>query len=657
MPSMPQAKIDQALQVARGHHKAGRLQQAEAACRDILSFQPDQADALYLLGLIAARLGRHDQAIDCYRRVIALLPHHLDAHTNLGVALCQVGQIEQAIACFQQATALRPDRADAHYNLGKALDIAGKLDQAVVCYQRALALNPKYVEAHLNLANIWQSTGEYSAAVASLQRALAIKPDYADAHYNLGKALKDFGRLDEAIASYEKALTHNPGFAQARFNLANVYKETGQLDQGIACCQKGLAINPRHAVGHETLLSIMRYHPAYDAPKLYAAVRDWATQHAQPLQQVIARHTNNRDPERRLRIGYVSADFYDHASALFFLPLFRHHDQQQVELFCYSQGIQSDHVTREVQELVHGWRTTAGISDAEVASMVREDQIDILVDLKVHTADNRLLVFVRKPAPVQVTWLGYPGTTGLDAVDYRLTDPYLDPPGLDDAFYSERSVRLPDTFWCYDPLCDEPAINAPPFLRNGFITFGCLNNFCKVTDEVLGLWARVLTAVPGSRLMLLVPEGNSRSRVLARLGRDHIGPERIDFMDRVTRPEYLKAYHEIDIALDTFPCNGHTTSFDSSWMGVPVITLVGDRVFGRAGFSQLTNLRLSELIARSPQEYVRIAAGLAADRPRLGELRATLRQRMQVSPLMDGARFTRAVEAAYRTMWRTWCAT
>ncbi|MGD0390476.1 MAG: hypothetical protein ABSC42_16145, partial [Tepidisphaeraceae bacterium] len=294
--------------------------------------------------------------------------------------------------------------------------------------------------------------------------------------------------------------------------------------------------------------------------------------------------------------------------------------------------------------------------DAQVAAQVREDQIDILVDLKLHTGENRLLIFAQKPAPVQATWLGYPGTSGLDTMDYRLTDPYLDPPGLDDACYSERSIRLPDTFWCYDPLANEPAVNAPPCLEKGFITFGCLNTFCKVNDALLTLWAGVLKALSNSRLLLLVPKGSARQRVLDRLGQEGIGPERVEFVARQSRPEYRKTYHRIDIGLDTVPCNGHTTNLDSFWMGVPVITLVGQTVAGRAGLSQLTNLGLLELIARTPDQYVQIATDLAGDLPRLGELRRTLRARMQTSPLMDGPRFARNVEAAYRQMWRNWCA-
>ena len=338
------------------------------------------------------------------------------------------------------------------------------------------------------------------------------------------------------------------------------------------------------------------------------------------------------------------------------LPLFREHDHRQFEIFCYANMIERDKYTDRYQGYADAWRIVAKLTDEALAERVREDRIDILVDLGLHTANNRLLAFTRKPAPVQVTFAGYPGSTGLSAIDYRLTDVYLDPPGVHDDNYTEESIRLPDTFWCYDPLCSEPAVNPLPAIENGYLTFGCLNNFCKINPSVLALWARVLKSVERSRIMILAPEGRHRQDMLALLAREGVAPERVLFVGRQTVPEYLKLYHHIDVGLDTFPYNGHTTSLDSFWMGVPVITLVGQTVVGRAGVSQLSNLGLRELIAETPEQFVSIAAALAGDLPRLSELRAGLRERMQSSPLMDAPRFARNIEAAYRSMWQRWCA-
>jgi predicted O-linked N-acetylglucosamine transferase (SPINDLY family) len=498
--------------------------------------------------------------------------------------------------------------------------------------------------------------GKHNAAIAAYRQALQFKPDDAAAHNNLGNVLQKMGKLDEAIESYRRAIAINPASAESHNNLAGACKDVGNLDQAIAEYRLSMRLKPDFPDAPDNLLFIMQHHPAYDAAIIHAESDGWNRRHAQPLARFIQPHANDRDPNRPLRIGYVSADFRDHASAFFLLPLFRGHDRRQFEITCYAQVANPDSITREFQQQVAHWRKSVGLTDAQVAAQVREDRIDILVDLKLHTADNRLLVFAHKPAPVQVTWLGYPGTTGLKTIDYRLTDPYLDPPGGDDANYSERSFPLPQTFWCYDPLDVEPAVSDLPAREAGFVTFGCLNTFCKVNDKVLSLWARVLAKVPGSRLLLLAPQGSSRQRVIDRLSAGGVGADRVEFVARLARPEYLRTYHRIDIALDTFPYNGHTTSLDSLWMGVPVITLAGETAVGRAGVSQLSNIGLPELIANDADEFVAIAADLAADTQRLAELRRTLRARMQASPLMDGPRFARGVEAAYRRMWQDWCA-
>ena len=368
-----------------------------------------------------------------------------------------------------------------------------------------------------------------------------------------------------------------------------------------------------------------------------------------------SRMATTATPTAALRIGYVSPDFREHCQSFFTIPLLSNHDREAFEIFCYPHVRRPDAITERIRGCAEVWRSILGMTDDQAARIIREDRIDILVDLTMHMAHGRPLIFARKPAPVQVAWLAYPGTTGLSAMDYRLTDPYLDPPGLNDQFYSETSIRLPDTFWCYDPLDAELAVNALPAQAHGHITFGCLNNFCKVNEQVLRLWAQVLKTVDRSRLMLLCPEGSHRQPLLDLLQREGISPDRIELLAFRPRPQYLELYHRIDVGLDTFPYNGHTTSLDSFWMGVPVVTLVGQTVVGRAGLSQLTNLGLTELIAQTPEQYIQIATDLAGDLPRLAELRRTLRARMQASPLMDAPRFARNVEAAYRQMWRNWC--
>jgi predicted O-linked N-acetylglucosamine transferase (SPINDLY family) len=356
-----------------------------------------------------------------------------------------------------------------------------------------------------------------------------------------------------------------------------------------------------------------------------------------------------------LRIGYVSPDFRDHVVGRNVWPLFREHDLSQVQVVAYANVLNPDAMTESFQRQCEGWRSIVGQTDEAVAEQIRADGIDILVDLALHTAGNRLLVFARKPAPVQVTFAGYPGTTGLTTIDYRLTDPYLDLPGEHDGWYTETSIRLPDSFWCFDSLGEEPAINDLPALSRGSITLGCLNTFCKVNAETLRSWAKIIQALDRSRLVMLTGAGSHRQRTLDLLAAEGIAADRVSFVGPRARPQYLQLYHDVDLVLDTLPYNGHSTSLDALWMGVPVVTQVGETVVGRAGVSQLGNLGLGELVGATAEQFVTIAVALAKDLPRLRELRHTLRERMRSSPLMDAKRFTRSIEAAYRQMWRTWC--
>jgi protein O-GlcNAc transferase len=659
--SPTQLTLDLALQ----HHQAGRLHEAESLYRQILTQDPAHNAAMHLLAEIARQTGRDDLALDLTRRALALNPNLPSAHNNLGNLLRDKGQLDEAIAAYRHAIALRPTYAEAHSNLASALKNKGQLDEAIAACRQAIALKPDYAPAHSNLGNILRMTGRLDAAIAACQQAIALNPNLPEAHNNLGNALRDNGQLDEAISAYRQTIALNPNLPETHSNLGSVLKDMGQLDEAIAAYRHAIALRPTYSEAHSNLVFAMQYHPRYDAEAIAEETRRWNRQYAEPLRSFIEVHHNDRQPDRLLRVGYVSADFRTHASAHFLIPLLKHHDRQQVEVYCYAQVVRPDAKTLQFQHHAAAWRNIVGISDEQVAAQIRQDRIDILVDLKLHTAENRLLVFARKPAPVQVTWLGNPGSTGLTTIDYRLSDPYLDPPavsaveppGMDESVYSERTIRLPETFWCYDPLDGRDIPVSPlPAQTSGIVTFGCLNNFCKINDDVLALWANVLRQVPNSRLLLLARPGSHRQRTLDRLQKDGIDPTRVEFISNQPHEKYLQTYHRIDIGLDTFPCNGHTTSLDSFWMGVPVVTLVGPRSFGRAGWCQLSNLGLTELAAQTPDQFARIAVQLANDFPRLQQLRSTLRPRMEQSPLMDAPKFARNMEAAYRQMWHTWCA-
>jgi protein O-GlcNAc transferase len=636
--------IEQAMQAAVAHHQAGRLGEAEQIYRQVLAAQPANADALHLLGMIAIQVGRVDVALGLYWQAIRILQSQ--------------GRLDDAAGILRKVVAAQPEDAGAHKELGDILSDRGELDEAIVEFRKAIEIDPGSADVFNNLGIALTKSGRLDDAIAAFGQAIRRKPELAEIHHNLASVFKKKGMLDEEREATREALRLNPGDIETRRKLGVMMRYQGLIDETIALYREGLRLNPDSALIHSSLVFTMNYHAGTDSEMLLKESRQWALRHAEPLKKFIAPHENDRSPDRRLRVGFVSKDFRDHVLGANILPIFREYDRSGFEFFCYHNARVADPVTEQFQSLAAGWRKIFNTPGDAVARMIREDRIDILVDLSLHTSANGLLVFARKPAPVQVTWGGYPGTTGLDAIDYRLTDPYLDPPGERDAFYTERSIRLPHSFWCYDPISMGVAegfpVNDLPAMRNGYVTFGCMNAFAKMNSGVVELWSRVLRALPNSRLIQLVPRGQSQQRLLDQFAMHGIGADRIQFADRQKKEDYLRTFSRMDIGLDTVPYNGHTTTLDALWMGVPMVTLVGNTVAGRGGVSILSNVGFGELVARTTDEFVKIVVELANDLPRAAALRAGLRERMRNSPLTDAAGFTRGMEAAFREMWRAW---
>jgi len=631
----------------------GLREAAIAAYLGAARLKPDHAEAQNDLGIVLQDAGRTREAIAAFRRALELRDDFPLAHSNLGNALLLDRQVDPALRELKGTVDRWPDFAEAWYNLGNAAFAGSRFPEAAEAYRRALALDPGHRAACNNLGNVLQAMGQFEAALDTYLAVLGIDPDFMDAYNNASAAARALGRMDQAVELLRAAVERRPDFAVTHCNLGNLLKDIGSMDEAIRSFRRALELDPGDSVTRSNLAYAVCFLPGCSSEAILRENLDWDRAYPQPAP---ARHGNDPDPGRRLRIGYVSPDFREHCQSLFTLPLLSHHDHGQFEIVCYAKVAKPDPITLRIRSHADLWRDTLTRTDAEVAGMVRADRIDILVDLTMHMSNGRPGLFTRKPAPVQAAWLAYPGTTGIAAIDYRLTDPYLDPPGEHDVWYSETSIRLRDTFWCYDPLTAEPRPGPLPALANGYVTFGSLNNFCKVTPEVLALWAQVLNAVAGSRLLLLAQPGGHRQRVLDCLGEAGVEPGRVEFAAFRPRLDYLALHQRVDLGLDTFPYNGHTTSLDSFWMGVPVVTRLGGTVVGRAGWSQLCNLDLRELAADSDPDFVRIATGLAGDLTRLAGLRAGLRARMEASPLMDGLRFTRSVESAFREMWRRWCA-
>jgi predicted O-linked N-acetylglucosamine transferase (SPINDLY family) len=668
----------------------GKLNEAAASYQQAVHLKPDSAKAHNNLGLVWQAQGQLVDAMQCYQCAKQLDPSSIQAQNNLGLVLNELGNFEEAAACFQNITQRWPDCAEAHNNLGIVWHAQGKPDAAAVCYERALQLNPRYAEAHSNLGNALKDQGKLDEAVVSYHRALRMKPDFAKVHNNLGLVwraqrklddawlcfqralelepdyalaqnnlgvvLNELGRLDEAAACFQQIIERTPNYAEAQNNLGIVRLAQGEVEEAIACYRRAVQLKDNYATAHSNLIYALHYHPSYDALALCEEHRRWNQQHAAPFAKFIEPHVNDPSANRRLRIGYVSPDFGANPVGQYLLPILENHDQASFEICCYSSLATPDHVTDSCRASAQVWREVLGLSDKQLAQLIRTDQIDILVDLTLHMGNSRLLAFARKPAPVQVTYLAYCSSTGLQAMDYRLSDPYIDPTDRDAPFYSEKTIRLPKSYWCFKPLVETPFVKPLAARSTGHVTLGCLNSkFGKVSVPALKSWSRILLALPEARMLLHCLPGSHRDKLSEFFAQQGVSPERISFAARVPIQEYYQMYEGIDVALDPFPFGGGATTCDALWMGVPVVSLEGETAVGRGGVSVLSNVGLPELVAREVVQYEKIVIDLASDLPRLSQIHDGLRERMRQSPLMDASRFTRGLEAAYRSMWQAWC--
>jgi predicted O-linked N-acetylglucosamine transferase (SPINDLY family) len=540
---------------------------------------------------------------------------------------------------------------------------AGRHAQAEQSYRKILAQSPNHPEAMHFLGILLNQTGKRSEGTELLRRSVKLLPHHAPFHFNLGKALREQLLVDEAIAAFERATALDPKLVEAWLELGGLFRAQARLDEAIAAYARGAKLAPTSACANGLFYTLW-FHPKYQPADIFNEHRRWAAHFADPLTPPPApapKHQNDKSPDRRLRIGYVSGDLWDHVLGRYIEPILAQHDHEHFEIFCYADGERRDSLTEKIQSHVDHWKPIVGLAHDRAAQMIRDDRIDILVDLTSHMGQGRLLMFARKPAPVQVTHLAYPATTGITAIDYRVTDEHLDPVGMTESLHTEKLVRL-KSYWVYPPLAPAPAtasgpsVNPLPTQTKGYVTFGALTSFTKLNDSVLQLWARILASVTDAKLHVLLPGLlPNNKRAAAMFEQNGIALARVEFIDFQSREKFLALYHDIDLSLDPFPYPGHTTSLDSLWMGVPVVTLAGRTPISRAGVSVLEHVGLGDLVAQSADQYVQIAIDLATNRDKLGELRAELRGRFLASPLADARAHTRSLEAAYRTMWSRWC--
>ena len=700
-------RVEEGLQ----HHGAGRLREAEALYRQALAEDPHNIDALHFLGVLALQRGDPGQAVVLISQALSRNPANPPACNNLGLALAAQGRRREAVSAWLEALALHPEftdaarnlaenlrvlqpdpASDAHFNQGNAYKDQGRVEEAIASYQKAVSLAPAFAAAHVNLGSALAEQGRHAEACLSLRKALVLEPELPAAWFNLGisayrlndlasakaalarylRAQPDerdalmllggihfvFNELDEAAGCVERVLAGEPGFGGAHALMADVLRNQGRHREALRHYELAVAHAPHPVVAFQNLLFFMMCAPGFSAAELHARHREFARRFEQPLlSPAPPALRNGREPGRRLKLGYLSPEFRANVVGQYMQPILEHHDRAQFELHAFFTGRARDSVTERIASLVDHFHDAGALSDEALAALVRSHQIDILVDLCGHGPGGRILAFARRPAPVQVSYLDYSASTGLSSIDYRLTTEYCDPTGVAEPYYSEKLYRLKDTFWTYNPSLRLP-LTGLPMASSGNATFGSFNLYYRITSEVLDLWMRLLQAIPRSRLLIVgVPAGSAHAALLERLDRAAIARERVAIHGVVPYQKYNELMGEVDIALAPFPYNGATTVMDCLWNGLPVVAKAGAETFTtRLGCSVLASMGLSELIGADDEGYLRIAAGLAADAPRLAELRRTLRERLERSPMRDFAGFTRELEYAYRAMWKRWCA-
>jgi predicted O-linked N-acetylglucosamine transferase (SPINDLY family) len=574
------------------------------------------------------------------------------------VALHRDGRLAEAATAYRAILAENPRDAAMLGLLGHCLTLRGDHDAAVELLLQAAAIDAGAAEIRFNLAVAYKAKGAYALALASLNEALRLNPDFVEAHVNAAEVARLSGDYDGAETHFRAALAIDPRHAEAHYNFGIYFHNLGQPAEAIACFRRAIEVKPDFALAHGNLVAVASAAPGYGSAQILDEQRAWARRFADPLTPPAPRYANSPDGERRLRVGYVSPDLWQHPITNFFEPLLERHDRAAFEVICYDTAKVNDAVNQRLRARADGWVDCAGLDEVTLTQRIRDDRIDILVDLSAHTKNNRLPVFARKPAPVQVSYLGYPTSTGMAAIDYRLSDRVLDPDGVDHCS-AEQVVRLPDTYFCFRPPPDLPAVGPLPATARGHITFASFNNLAKLNAPTVARWAQVLNALPDSKLFLKtksLADAQMQGRVIAAFAGHGIAASRLLLRgwEAQTR-HHLDHYNEVDIALDPAPYNGVTTTCEALLMGVPVVVLRGDTHLSRMGASLLVAAGLAELIAETPAGYLQKCLLLAGDPAALAGLRAQLRGRVAASALMNEAGFTRALEREYRGMWLTWC--
>lgn len=688
MSSVPRTDVTKLFDQALARHREGRLPDARSLYERILRMEPDHADALHLLGLIAHQTGDHETALQRIGRAIALNASRPAYFSNYGNVLRATGRYDDAERAFRQSIELQPDFAIALNNLALLLGELGRLDEQLDVLETAVTVNPGNAALHCNLGVALSECGALAEAIEELRRAIAIDPQFAEGHYNLGVVLLRQGLLRDARAAFRTATELSPEHAEAHINLAAVLWRNGRLAEAHAACERGLTLDAALSVGHVILGNVLKdygrveeaighyrralerqpddlvahanlifslhYLASTKPDEISSEIAVWNRRHTAAIAPMPPRPVHH-DPNRRISIGYVSANLRTHPGGFFLGAVLAAHDRSAFRISCYVDVADEDEHSRRIKATVDQWQPIVGFSDEALAKRIREDEIDILVDMNRFSGSCHLLAFARKPAPVQVSWMGGPiTTTGLSAIDYSISDEIHTPPG-DERLFVEEVIRVDNAYAIYQAPPYAPPVRPLPAIANQSITFGCFNYLAKLQPEVIRSWARILTAIPGARILLqskAFDEAEARERMLDAFAEHRIDRSRVELQAGVPHPDLLSLYGQVDIALDPFPYSGGITTCEALWMGVPVITMPGSVVSVRHSVSHLRNAGFPEWIADGPDAYLAIALRLASNVDELARTRAGLRGRLAASKLCDAASFTRQLETAYRRMWQ-----
>ena len=634
-----------------GYHQAGRLKEAEELATLLIQQFPKHPIGWRALGAVYKQTGRLNESLSPMQSAVKLSPQDAEAHVNLGATLKELGRLDDAEASYRKAIALKPDYAKAHSDLGNTLYELGRLDDAEASYRKAIALTPGYAGAHSNLGNTLRELGRLDDAEASYRKAIALEPDLAEAHSNLGVTLQELGRLDEAEASYRHAIAIKPDNAEAHYNSGNTLAQLGRLDEAAEILRYAISLKPDYAVVRHNLLFALNYGHRLIASDLYKEYESFGAWAQSQISKQFDHSNRSIENKLRIRIGYSSPDFRGHACRFFMEPLFRNHDRDQFELFAYSNTPSTDQHTERMKGYFDHWVDVVRMTDEEMAQRIYDDQVDILVDMAGHTKGNRLPVFAMRPAPIQASsCIGFGYTTGLKEVDYFICDENLVPAGSEE-YFSEEPCRLPAPGYAYEPPRQEtPDVSQLPALRNGYVTFGSLTRTIRINDPLLRVWSEILGRVPNSRLRLdqkSFSHKGMRELFWQRLEGLGLPRERVEL---TCSTPHWNAYHDIDITLDCWPHNAGTTTLESLWMGVPVLSKIDRVSVGRVGVAALRPLGLEDWLVESEGHYVERAVVAASDLDVLEGLRSDLRQRLEHGRHLDAVAFTEHLEDAYRQM-------